>query len=152
MATDPDEAVGLLPLPDDDSIPFWDGCAVGELRVQRCARCRRRRMPPRPMCPWCHSLESRWEASSGRGRVWSFVVAHPPLLPAYAALAPYNVIVVELDDDPPIRFVGNLVATPGGLLDEVDPGTVVIGEPVEVCFAPPYEGISLPRWRRTTAR
>ncbi len=139
---------GLLPVPDEDSAPFWDGCAMGELRVQRCARCRRRRMPPRPMCPWCQSLDATWELTSGRGRIWSFVVPHPPLLAAYAAVAPYNVIVVELDEDPSIRFVGNLVATADGALDEVDPTTLHIGEPVEVCFAPIADGIAFPRWRR----
>jgi uncharacterized protein len=144
----PPDATGLLPLLDDDSTPFWDGCAMGQLRVQRCASCHRRRMPPRPMCPWCQSLESVWEATSGRGRIWSFVVPHPPLLPAYAAMAPYNVIVVELDEDPSIRFVSNLVATAAGALDEVDPSRLQIGEPVEVCFAPPVEGIALPRWKR----
>ncbi len=138
---------GLLPTPDEDSRPFWEGTAIGELRVQRCASCGRRRMPPRPMCPHCHSLDARWEATSGRGRIWSFVVAHPPLLAAYAELAPYNVIVVELDEEPTIRFTGNLVDTPDGALNQVDPHTLEIGMPVEVCFAPEIEGIVLPRWR-----
>ncbi len=140
---------GLLPAPDQDSAPFWEFCARGELRVQQCAACRRRRMPPRPMCPWCRSLESIWEPTSGRGRVWSWVVPHPPLLAAYAEVAPYNVVVVELDDDPTIRFVGNVVSTPDGPLNQVDPATMWIGEPVRVCFAPPVDGIALPRWLRT---
>ena len=65
-------------------------------------------IPAPAVCPWCRSLDE-WEPMSGRATVWSFVVPHPPLLPAYAAVAPYNVIVVELDDDPTIRMVGNLV-------------------------------------------
>lgn len=138
----------LLPLPDEDSAPFWEGCARGELLVQACGECGRRRMPPRPMCPWCQSLDSTWEPTSGRGRIWSFVVAHPPLLPHYAEQAPYNVAVVELDDDPLIRFVGNVVATPDGLLNEVDPATLAIGQPVQVCFAPAIDGIAMPRWTR----
>lgn len=136
----------LLPLPDEDSAPFWEGCARGELLVQACGACGRRRMPPRPMCPWCQSLDSTWEPTSGRGRIWSFVVAHPPLLPHYAEQAPYNVVVVELDDDPLIRFVGNVVATPDGALNQVDPRTLKIGQPVEVCFAPERERIALPSW------
>ncbi len=138
----------LLPLPDEDSAPFWEGCARGELLVQACGECGRRRMPPRPMCPWCQSLDSTWEPTSGRGRIWSFVVAHPPLLPHYAEQAPYNVAVVELDDDPLIRFVGNVVATPDGALNQVDPRTLAIGQPVQVCFAPAIDGIAMPRWTR----
>jgi len=138
----------LLPQPDGDSEPFWEGCAAGELRVQSCAACGRRRMPPRPMCPWCRSLDHTWAATSGRGTVWSFVVSHPPLLAAYAAEAPYNVVVVALDEDPSIRFVGNLVASADGPLGEVDPATIVIGEPVEVCFGTEVDGVAMPRWTR----
>lgn len=138
----------LLPRPDGDSAPFWEGCAAGELRVQTCGSCGRRRMPPRPMCPRCQSLDVDWSRTSGRGRVWSFVVAHPPLLPAYAAEAPYNVAVIELEEDPSIRFVGNVVDGPDALLNSVDPRGLVIGEPVKVCFAAPVDGIALPRWLR----
>ena len=64
---------------------------------------------------------------SGRGTVWSFVVPHPPLLPAYQALAPYNVVVVTLEEDPTIRMVGNLVASPDGPIDEI--GTINLVTP-----------------------
>jgi hypothetical protein len=79
--------------------------------------------------------------------VWSFVVPHPPLLPAYAELAPYNAIVVALDEDPAIRFVGNLVVSAEGAINEVDPASIEIGEPVRVVFAA-VEDVHLPRWIR----
>jgi uncharacterized protein len=138
----------LLPdVEDPDAAAFWEGTARGELLVQACGRCGRWRMPPRPMCPHCRSLESSWVACSGRGTVWSFIVPHPPLLPAYARLAPYNAIVVALDDDPSIRFVGNLVSGPEGPINEVDPSTIEIGETVRVVFHP-VEDVHLPRWVR----
>ena len=31
----------VLPQVDDLNRPFWDGCAAGELRLQRCAGCGR---------------------------------------------------------------------------------------------------------------
>jgi uncharacterized OB-fold protein len=138
----------LLPDVDDpESAPFWQGCARGELLVQSCGSCGARRMPPRPMCPACRSLEVRWEPTSGRASIWSFVVPHPPLLPAYQEVAPYNAIVVALEEDPAIRFVGNLVAGPDGPINEVDPATIEIGEPVRVVFQR-VEDVSLPRWMR----
>ena len=97
------------------------------------------------MCPRCRSTEVRWEPTSGRGRIWSFIVPHPPLLPAFAEVAPYNVIVVELDEDPPIRFVGNLVASADGEINEIDPATIAIGEPVRVVFHQ-IDDVTLPRW------
>jgi uncharacterized OB-fold protein len=87
----------------------------------------------------------RWEPASGRGTIWSYVVPHPPLLPAYAELAPYNVIVVALDEDPTLRMVGNLLATPEGGIDEIDPTTVEIGTPVRVVFQQ-VDDVTLPRW------
>ena len=81
------------------------------------------------------------------------VVRGPPsrrCCAAYAEVAPYNVVIVELDDEPSIRFCGNVVETPDGALDQVDPHSLEIGLAVEVCFAPEVEGIAMPRWRRAT--
>ncbi len=142
------ETAWLLPdLSDPTTAPFWEGCARGELLVQACASCGLRRMPPRPMCPRCRSLETRWEQTSGRGRIWSFIVTHPPLLPAFAAVAPYNAIIVEIEEDPLIRFAGNLVAGAEGEINEIDPTTITIGEPVQVVFHQ-IEDVYLPRWTR----
>jgi uncharacterized OB-fold protein len=138
----------LLPdLDDDDAAAFWSGTARGELLVQACADCGQRRMPPRPMCPACRSLRKQWMPLSGRGTIWSFVVAHPPLLPVYQALAPYNVITVALDEDPKLRLIGNLVGRLDGPINEVDPSTIRIGEPVRAVFQQ-VEDVFLPRWMR----
>ncbi len=138
----------LLPLIDEDSAPFWEGTLEGELRLQTCAACGKMRFPPRPMCPRCRSMQSTWRVASGRGTVWSFVVPHPPLLPAYAEVAPYNVVVVTLDEDPELRIVGNLVASEDGPINEVDPSTIEIGEPVRVVFQRVSDDVALPRWIR----
>jgi uncharacterized OB-fold protein len=138
----------LLPdTTDENSAPFWEGCARGELLVQECGECGLWTHPPRPMCPRCRSLERRWVATSGRGRVWSVVIPHPPLLPAYSELAPYNVIVVELEENPTIRYVGNLLASPDGAINELDPHAIEIGEPVRVVFQL-VDDVHLPRWVR----
>ena len=138
----------VLPdLDDPDGKPFWEGTARGALLVQKCGQCGRMRIPPRPMCPDCRSLASEWVPLSGKGRVWSFVVPHPPLLPAYTDLAPFNVIAVELDEDPSLRLIGNLVASADGAINEIDPHSIEIGEPVRVVFAK-VEDVHLPRWVR----
>jgi len=138
----------VLPdLEDEDAAPFWQGTARGELLVQTCADCGRRRLPPRPMCPACRSLNHQWRPLSGRGTIWSFIIAHPPLLPAYQALAPYNVVTVALEEDPALRLVGNLLARPDGPINEIDPSTIRIGERVRVVFQQ-VEDVFLPRWVR----
>jgi hypothetical protein len=139
----------LLPdLDDDEARPFWEGTALGELRVQSCAACGAWRMPPRPMCPVCRSLDAKWVVTNGRGTIYSFIVAHPPLLPAYAELAPYNAIIVALEENPTIRFVGNLLERPDGPINEVDTASIAIDQPVQVVFQQ-IEDVALPRWVRT---
>jgi uncharacterized protein len=141
----------VLPdLESEDSAEFWAGCARGELLVQACGQCGRWRFPPRPMCPHCQSIAVEWVPVSGRARVWSFVVPHPPLLPAYAELAPYNVIVVALEEDERIRMVGNLVEDADGPINAIDPASIEVGEPVRVVFAK-VEDVTLPRWVRAEA-
>jgi uncharacterized OB-fold protein len=149
MSADGEMASGLvLPDPlDEETRGFWEGTRMGELRVERCSDCGHRRMPPRPMCPVCRSLSREWEALSGRGTIWSFIVVHPPLLPAYAALAPYNAIIVSLDEDPALRLVGNLVTSADGAINEIDPATIEIGGSVRVVFTQ-VEDVHLPRWVR----
>lgn len=141
------ESSFLLPDTGDPvSAPFWEGTAAGELRVQACGECDRWRMPPRPMCPDCQSLENVWRPTSGQGHVWSYVRPHPPLLPAYAEVAPYNVVVVALAENPAIRFVGNLVTEASAPLNSLPESLLVIGMAVRVVFPPPLEGVVLPRW------
>jgi uncharacterized OB-fold protein len=138
-----------IPLPaTDDPIDaaFWQATRRGELVVQACRACGRLRFPPRPMCPHCQSFDHDWQRMSGGGRIWSFAVPHPPLLPSFARIAPYNVIIVELDDDPSIRMVGNLVTHAGGEINEIDPATITIGTPVRVVFEPAAEDVVLTRW------
>ncbi|WP_269855655.1 Zn-ribbon domain-containing OB-fold protein [Streptomyces sp. RPT161] len=136
----------LLPVRDQDGAPFWEFAARGELRVQACAACGRLRFPPRPCCPHCRSFASQWRAMSGRGRIWSYVLPHPPLLPGYAAQAPYNAVVVELVEDPGIRLVGNVVTAPDAALNSLDPSRLRIGAAVRACFHTMAEGVTVPRW------
>jgi hypothetical protein len=49
--------------------------------------------------------------------------------------------------------VGNLVARPDGAINEVDPHTITVGEPVHVAFSrhqrPDGSAVFLPVWLRT---
>ena len=124
-----------LPPPPLDSAVFWEGVDVDELRIQRCVSCGRLRHPPRPMCPYCQSLDHDHVVSTGRGEVYSFVVHHRPEVPGRAH--PFAVVLVALDEG--TRIVGNLVGA--------EPGTVGIGMPVQVSFEPDERGRKLPQWR-----
>lgn len=140
----------LLPVDDDPlTEPFWAGCRRGELLVQRFVASGRLVWPPRPMDPHSRSFDHEWVPVSGAATVWSYVVPHPPLLSPYAEQAPFNVVVVALDDDPSIRMVGNLVARADAALDSIDPHSIEIGEPVRVVFSRVGDMV-LPQWARAS--
>ena len=145
----------LLPLGDEESDGFWEGTAAGELRVQCCDACGATRFPPRVMCPECQSTGRSWRAVSGRGTIWSFVVVHPPVLPAYAPYVPFPVVTVTLAEKPSLRMVGNLVTGPGADINSVNPATIAIGEPVRVVFGARTRSdgteVFLPQWVRDSA-
>jgi hypothetical protein len=121
--------------PPIDSAFFWEGVEQDELRIQRCASCGRLRHPPRPMCPYCRSLERDYVVSSGRGEVYSFVVHHRPEVPDREH--PFAVVLVEIEEG--TRVVGNVI--------DCDPASVRVGMPVEVVFATNEKGRKLPQWR-----
>jgi uncharacterized OB-fold protein len=89
------------------------------------------------MCPRCRSFEFTWEPASGKGRVWSWVVAHPPVLPSFAERVPFNVAVIELEEG--VRMIGNIV--------ECENGDIRADLPVEVTFEDVEDGVSLPQWK-----
>ena len=128
-----------LPVPDDESRPFWEGCKRRELLVQRCAACGRLRFPPRGLCPGCQSDRCDWVRASGRGTIYSRTVVHPPVLPAFRERVPFAVVLVELAEDPRLRLLGNVA---GAAPDEVR-----IGRAVEVDFEDVSDELALPRWR-----
>jgi uncharacterized OB-fold protein len=69
--------------------------------------------------------------------VYSFTICDPPVLPAFAAKVPYNVVVVELDEGPFI--VSNLV--------DCENEEITVGMPVEVCFVEIDDALTVPQFR-----
>ena len=114
----------MAPRPSPETQPFWDGCAAGELRMQRCAPCDELYFPPRPACPRCLSTDVSWETLSGRGTLHTYLINHRPA-PGFDG--PYAIAVVQLDEGP--RMMSNIVEveqTPEAL--ELDMGLEVVFE------------------------
>lgn len=140
----------LLPQIDDINAPFWNGCREGALRVQMCPLSRRLIFPPRPVNPWSPRHKAVWTDVSGRGTIWSVIEPHAPLMLEFTVLAPYNAIVVALEEDPTIRLVGNLVPEAGAPINALCFDDIRIGEAVSVVFERINDTITLPRWVRRT--
>jgi uncharacterized protein len=76
---------------------FWQGCAAGELRYRRCASCGAAPFPPRPFCRRCGGA-TRWEVSRGQGTVYATTRVTRAPTPDFAALVPYDILLVDLDE------------------------------------------------------
>ena len=142
----PDPSSTVRPARNRDSEFFWEGTAVGELRIQRCNRCGALRHPPGPMCPHCHATDQGHVVSPGRGHVYSYVTHHAPQVPGKQL--PLLLAVVELDEG--VRMIGELRDGTGSRLEPLsgpDSGAVEIGTPVEVGFERIDDDLTLAVWR-----
>ncbi|HEY3917236.1 MAG TPA: Zn-ribbon domain-containing OB-fold protein [Stellaceae bacterium] len=132
----------VIPVANPDTKPFWDGCARGELLLQRCATCGAYRHPPSPICPRCLSERHEWVPSSGRGTVYTFTVVREMRARGWEQMVPYILAVVELEEGP--RLLTDLV--------DVAPEAVTIGMPVAATFAELDGTTRLPLFRPREAR
>ncbi len=123
-----------VPTPDSESAPFWAAAARHQLQVQRCRTCGTHRLPATTYCAQCQSSDSEWVDSTGRGRVFSWIVVHHPVpKAAYAGEVPYVVALITLDEGP--RIVSNIVGCASA--------DIHADMPVEVTFED-RDGVSLP--------
>jgi uncharacterized OB-fold protein len=120
-----------------DWVPYWTAGRNHELRFQRCAACKTWRHPPGPMCAQCLSTESEWALASGKATLLSWVVVHPPVLPAWKERTPFVVVLVQCEEGP--RTMGNLL---GATADDLR-----MDMPMVVDFAPSPDGDVVPQWR-----
>lgn len=102
------EPTALAPIPDPDSVAFWEATAEGEIRITRCPECQRWHHPPLERCRVC-ATRLRFEPISGHGTVYSFIVTERAVSEAFASQTPYTLVLVELDEQQHLRFVGRLL-------------------------------------------
>ena len=113
-----------IPQITDENGAFWTGGRDGELLIARCTACGFWVHPPTPRCPQCLSDAVEPRAVSGRGTVYSFTINRQAWVPDLEV--PYVIAIVELDEQPGLRLMTNIV---DGTPEEVE-----IGMPVEVAF------------------
>jgi uncharacterized OB-fold protein len=125
-----------VPVASLESKPYWEGIRQHRLLLPRCAACGRTWFPPSHLCPRCGSGDVGWAQSSGRGKVFSYVVFHRAYHPGFADDVPYAVALVELEEGP--RLLGNVIGVP--------PDQVACEMPVRVVFEDVADGVTLPRF------
>ena len=129
-----------VPVPDELSKPFWDAVNEQRLIVQNCSACNRKQYPPEKVCAACGSADHlEWIPTSGRGRINGYVVSHDSRVRLLQADQPFNIAVIELEEDPEIKYLSNLPGTP---VDEVP-----VGASVKVVFPEVAPGRRVHEWQ-----
>jgi len=132
------EALAPRPIPvidDHDTGGFFEAAARGELAIRMCNGCDAVLHMPVAYCYRCGGWEGRWQRTAGTGRLYSWTVVAHQVHPAHPV--PYTVLLVELDDHPEARLVGQLPGRPD----------LEAGQPMQVRFEPMSDGVVLPQWR-----
>lgn len=122
----------IAPVPNADTLPFWEACARGELLYQMCLACERPQFYPRRLCASCQSDRLEWRRSKGRGTVASHTTVHRAPQPAFKT--PYVIALIDLDEG--FRMMVNIL--------DAAPEAVAIGARVTIVFQE-IEGVSLPQ-------
>jgi uncharacterized OB-fold protein len=110
--------------PDQSDEFFWRSGADGLLRFLGCGSCGRIHHPPVPRCPYCGSRDVAPRPVSGRATVATYTINRQPFMPGFEP--PYVIAIVEIDEDPTVRLMTNIV---GCEIDDVH-----IGMAVDVTF------------------
>jgi len=129
-----------LPHADRDSAPWWDALSRHELAIQRCARCRAWRFPPRAICNRCGSFDYAWETASGKGSVAAWVVNHHAFSDDFTT--PYVVLTVRLAEQDDVFVIGSYRGASGD---------VSTGLPVRAVFDDIADGVTLLSWESAQA-
>lgn len=129
------------PIPDALDKPYFDALNRDEFVVQNCKACNRLQHPPQPKCPACGSdANLEWKKMSGTGTIYTYAVVYDSPVSVLQADQPYNVALIQLDDDPGVTMMSHL---PGRAVDDVP-----IGAKVKVIFeTTPGTGQKVPEWQ-----
>ena len=91
------------------------------------------------MCTECHSSKLEYQPVSGQGVIYARVINHQAMVAGFQDAIPYAIIAVELEEQPGLIVLANLVDAPA---EEAR-----IGLPVQLTFEPLEGGMQLPQFR-----
>lgn len=93
--------------------PFVEGLARHELRFQRCAACGTAQTLARHACAHCGNETLSWETARGTATLHAVTVVSRAPSDAFRALAPYTLVVAQLDEGPRLMAHGDADARIG---------------------------------------
>lgn len=109
--------------------------------MQTCSACQWMMYPPKEKCTKCNSAEHlEWRPVSGRGRISGYAVQHDSRISSLKEDQPFNIAIIQLEEDPGIQMFSHLPGTPAG--------KVPVGAAVKLEFeVTAATGQKVPEWR-----
>lgn len=108
-----------------------------KLMASRCPECSEVHLPPRAICPRCHSAQLEWVELAGQGQLAAFTVVYvgPTLMnnAGYSRENPYVSGIVELPEG--VKISAQILG-----VDGKQPETIRVGAPMTVEFIERGEG------------
>lgn len=128
-----------VPAKEANDTEFWDFVDQKKLMLQYCTTCSRWQYPPAANCAQCGSKDNiQWKETSGRGRIQGYCVQYDTRVVVLKADQPLNTAVIELEEEPLIKFFSHLPGTP--------PDEVPVGAPVRLIFQEVAPGRYVHEW------
>jgi uncharacterized OB-fold protein len=150
------ELLGMTLYVDDtdiENLEYFQYCAKGDFRLQKCKACGLLRYPPGTACPWCAKADFEWASVEPKGEVYSYGEVHHAIQPSFRPHTPYMILLVELDTqkgqpsaDEGLRIAANLVTADGELAPPEMVRRVGIGSRLRMVFVPAGDGLAIPQW------
>jgi uncharacterized protein len=125
----PSPAAKPAPVPEPEDLPFWEGLQMGALVLRSCDTCGALRQRAEMLCSDCQGETFSWITVSGRGRIYSFAIAHDTWVQGFEGELPYVIVAVSIEEWPRLLITTNLVG-------DFDPSDLELDLPVRAVFEP----------------
>lgn len=97
---------------DRDNIEHYRALMNGRMLLNRCDDCGWWIYPHRPMCPSCLSWNVTPSEISGRGRLYMYTFLYQSRDPDKPLTEPLQLAAIELDEQPGLRYLSQVVNCP----------------------------------------
>jgi uncharacterized OB-fold protein len=126
------------PQPNETNAFFWAAAREHRLVLQRCDGCRQLQYPPDVVCVHCQARELALVQCGGTATLYSYAVVERVFHKGFTSRVPYVVGLVEIDEQPGLLMLTNIVGSGDHEL--------AVGAPLRLAFED-RDGVTLPQFR-----
>jgi uncharacterized OB-fold protein len=132
-----------VPVPDEQSAPYWAATARHELALAQCSACSAFSIPPDLVCAHCGVTDATFAFApvSGHGVLKSWTIVRQAIVPGFDDEVPFVLADVELAEQAGLRMTGRLVDGVAALEDgraHLDANVTVVFEDLPEASIPAF--------------